>query len=128
MKNTRHIIQDINVEVTGRYFKRIIKQMAIFECKLVDFCSSRIVQVKAYIDEDAVGSHDVVSGKRFCAKLGIVLNYKTKTTIWDDLSIPMTRTRPATNINFISDDPWGCRFASLYATSNSKIDKGYYSK
>ena len=69
LKNTRHIIQNVNFEVTGRYSKRMIKQMAIFECKLIDFCSSRKVQIKAYIDEDIVGSHDIVFGKRFCAKI-----------------------------------------------------------
>ena len=93
LKNTRYTVQNVNVVVTGQYSKRTIKQMAIFECKLIDFCSSRKVQVRAYIDEDAVGSHEIVFGKRFCAEIGIIMNYKTKTIIWDDLSIPMFKNR-----------------------------------
>ena len=79
--------------------------MAVFECKLPDFCSSRKVTVKAYVDDNAIGEHDIIFGKRFCAELGIIMNYKTRTIVWDDLSIPMVKTKQKQIVNALSDDP-----------------------
>ena len=113
LKNVRCTIKEVDVKVTGRYSESKIKQMAVFECKLIDFCSSRKVRVEAYIDDDAIGRHDVIFGKRFCAELGIIMNYKTQTIIWDDLSIPMSKKKTHNRLTLFQMIP----VTKIYLTS-----------
>ena len=54
--------------------------------------------------------------KHFCTELGIIVNYKTRTIIWDGLSVPMSeshRKSDITCIYTISDDP-GDRDLSIF--------------
>ena len=39
---------------------------ASFQIKLLDFYSSRTVDVEAIVEENANGRHDIVFGRRFC--------------------------------------------------------------
>ena len=66
------------MKVKGRYATAQIREIAEFECRFPDFCGSRVVTVYAYIDENAVGSHDIIFKRRFCQQLGLVLDYKIK--------------------------------------------------
>ena len=36
----------------------------------------QFVRVKAYVDENAVGKQDIVFGQKFCAELGLILEFK----------------------------------------------------
>ena len=96
LKNIPHKIEKVHVKVKGRYGSSTIKEVAIFDIKLIDFCKSKTVTVRANIDEDAIGRHDIILGTTFCSQLGLILNYKAKTIIWDDLSVPM---QPLNSIN-----------------------------
>ena len=97
----------------------------MFDCKLTDFCSSRKITVKAYIDDDAVGKHDIIFGRRFCAELGIIINYKTKTMIWDDLSVPMTKKKKNDlTVNTISDDPGDVDLPAFMQKATQRMSKG----
>ena len=58
--------------------------------------------VSAYVDENAVGNHDIVFGRRFCSEFGLILDYKTRKFMWNDMSVPMQNK--STN-HTISDDP-----------------------
>ena len=99
--------------------------MAVFDCKLTGFCSSRKVTVEAYIDDDAVGKHDIIFERRFCAELGIIINYKTKTMIWDDLSVPMTKKKKNDlMVNTISDDPGDVDLPAFMKKATQRMSKG----
>ena len=75
LKGIKYTVTKVNVKVKGRYSSSTIREMAEFQCRLPDFCGSRIVTIKAYIDEDAVGYHDLVLGQKFCADLGFIHDY-----------------------------------------------------
>ena len=53
-----------------------IREMVQFDMQLPKFCQSRIVRIDAYVDEDAVGDHDMILGRRFCNKLGLIIDCK----------------------------------------------------
>ena len=65
----------------------------------------QFVRVKAYVDENAVGKHDIVFGQKFCAELGLILGFKHNKVIWDDISIPMRKSLRHEETMEISDDP-----------------------
>ena len=103
LSKIQHTVHEVCVEVKGRYSKSFINQVAQFELKLPDFCSSKTVKVKAYIDEDAIGRHDIIFGQDLIAEQGFVLDYKSKVIIWDDLVCPM-RPLHSVDINNVSEN------------------------
>ena len=67
----------MNVLVKGQYKKSIISENVEFKIRLPDFCEYRIVTVKVYVDEEAIGDHDIIFGDRCCTEVGLVIAYKT---------------------------------------------------
>ena len=61
------------------------------------------MKIRAYIEENSNGRHDIVFGNRFLKQLGLVFNYKTKTVIWDDISIPIKK-QGSIDITTLNDD------------------------
>ena len=108
----------------ARYSTPVIKQMAVFDCKLPDFCSSKKLTVEAYIDEDAIGKHDIIFGRSFCAELGIIMNYKTKPIIWDNLFIPMSTKNRVPSVNNILEDPGDKDLPPFMQRSTQRMSKG----
>ena len=112
-------------KVDGRYASTRIEEMAEFTCQLPDFCESRVVTVKAYIDEDAVGQHDIIFGRRLCSELGLILDYKAKTVIWNELSIPMrNKSSPQKIMNKLSDDPGDVDLPPFMKEATHRMTKG----
>ena len=125
LKGIQYLSSKVNVNVRGRYAASRIVETAEFECKLPDFGNSRRIKIKAYIDEDAVGRHDIVIGRRTCSELGLVLNYKRQRVVWDELSIPMeNKNRVESNIT-ISDDPADSNLPMFMKKATHRMVNGF---
>ena len=94
---------DINVK--GRYSSTKIKQKIEFQIQLPDFCSTKTVTAEALVDEETVGVHDIVLGQDFYTALGIIIDYKRRKIVWDDISIAMKEFSQNSDIQELSDDP-----------------------
>ena len=99
------------------------KKLVEFDIKLPDFYESRIVIVKAYVDEDAVGNHDIIFGWRFCSELGLILDYKNKVT-WNNLSIPMMDKSSSHTVTELSYDPMDRELPSFMKKATHRMTKG----
>jgi hypothetical protein len=89
LKNIDHHLKEVNIQVKGRYAHSHLKQVAFFNIQLPDFCHSRSISIKAYVEEESIGRHDIVLGTRFILQLGLVFDFKRCAVYWDELSIPM---------------------------------------
>jgi hypothetical protein len=49
LKGIDHQVEQVNLEVKGRYPQSQLKEIAIFDIKLPDFCGSRSATVRACI-------------------------------------------------------------------------------
>jgi hypothetical protein len=63
--------------------------MATFDIQLPDFCNSKTITLRAYVDEAPVGIHDIVMGTRVCQQLGLNFDFKRYIVHWDDFTMPM---------------------------------------
>ena len=72
LKGIDHQVEQVNLKVKGRYSHSQLKEIAIFDIKLPDFCGSRRATVRAYIEENSIGRHDIVLGIRFIKQLGLI--------------------------------------------------------
>ena len=73
LTNVRYAYTRVNVQVNGRYAKTMVKGQVEFKISLPEFCESRTVTIKAYIDKQTVGNYDIVFGRRFCSKPGLII-------------------------------------------------------
>ncbi len=89
MDRVAHTIEPINVPIRGRYSKVTAHRLAKFDIKLPDFCYSKTISIRAYVDENPVGRHDIIFGTRVCQQLGLIFDFKRKLVTWDNLTIPM---------------------------------------
>ena len=89
LKNIKHQVQKVNIKVKGRYASSLLKEVALFDINLPDFCNSRSISIRAYIEEEAVGRHDIVLGLHFIQQLGLIFDFKRCAVTWDEVSIPM---------------------------------------
>ena len=89
LKNIEHEIKNINIQVKGRYALSHLKEIALFDIKLPDFYNSRTVSIRAYVEEEAVGRHDIILGIRFIQQLGLIFDFKRHAVVWDEITIPM---------------------------------------
>ena len=93
--------------------------MAVFECRLPDFCQSRVVTVSAYIDENAVGEHDI------CSELGLILDYKNKKVLWNEIAISMQNKSGMRKImTTTSDDPGDANLPNFMKRATHRLTKG----
>jgi hypothetical protein len=65
LKGIDHQVEQVNLKVKGRYSHSQLKEIAIFDIKLPNFCGSFRATVRAYIEESSIGRHDIVLGIRF---------------------------------------------------------------
>jgi hypothetical protein len=77
--------------VKGRYSQSQLKEIAIFDIKLPDFCGSRRATIRAYIEENSIGRHDIVLGIQFIKQLGLIFDFQKCIVTWDNLKIPMRK-------------------------------------
>ena len=89
LNNIEHQVRKVNIKVKGRYASSHLKEVATFDIKLPDFCNSCSISIRAYIEEDAVGRHDIVLGLHFIQQLGLIFDFKRCAVTWDEISIPM---------------------------------------
>jgi len=91
LRTIPHTIEEVKIKSQGRYGPPSeIRQQATFQIKLPQFTSSRTINITAYIEDNATGRHDIILGLRCLSQLGIVLDLKHKTMIWDDVSVALT--------------------------------------
>ena len=124
LRNVNYTSTRVNVNVNGRYATSKISEMVEFEGQLTDFCESRTVKIRAYVDENAVGDHDLILGSRFCNELGMILDYKNKKIIWDDLAIPMLNKSKPIALTAISDENEDQNLPSFMKKATHRLSKG----
>ena len=54
-----------SINIKGRYQATAAKQIAVFEIKLPDFCTSKNIAIRAIVEENVIGRHDIVFGRKF---------------------------------------------------------------
>ena len=89
LKNILHKLETALVRVQGRYSSIQATHIATFSFKLPEFCSSKTITVRAYVEENAQGRHDLILGRTVCRQLGLVFDFKHSTITWDDVTISM---------------------------------------
>ena len=101
----KHSAEKVNVKVNGRYGSVVLKDKATFSVKLPDISSSKYVDVTAFIEDDdkVVGRHSIIVGGIFLEELGVTLDYRRKTIVWDDISTTM-RTISTSEVNSLNDE------------------------
>ena len=72
LKHAKHIIEDCNIQVRGRNQRQTITQIATFFVKLIDFTGARTVKIRAYVEDHAVGKHDIVIGMKTIQQLSLI--------------------------------------------------------
>jgi hypothetical protein len=78
LQNIEHEIKNINIQVKCGYAPLHLKEIAFFDIKLPDFYNSRTISIRAYVEEDAVGRHDIILGIRFTQQLELLFDYKQR--------------------------------------------------
>jgi predicted aspartyl protease len=106
LENFDHKITKTNIQVKGRYAQSILKEIAHFAIKLPNFYNSRTVDIQAYVEDEAVGQHDIVLGIKFIQQLGLIFDFHCRIVSWDEISIPMRQkgSIPPEELFFIEDD------------------------
>jgi transposase InsO family protein len=106
LKKIDHTIEPINVQLRGRYSMVKATQMATFTVQLPDFCNSKTISLRAYVENSPVGVHDIVMGTRVCQQLGLIFDFKRQVVHWDELSMTMKQRGTITKetLNSIDDD------------------------
>jgi hypothetical protein len=88
-KGIVHQVEQVNFKVKGRFSHPQLKEIAIFDMILPDFCGSHHVTIRAYIEENSIGRYDIVLGIRFIKQLGLIFDFLKCIVTWNTLSIPM---------------------------------------
>ena len=91
LKNVTCDISPANIKVKGRYSTSQIKEIASFKIKLPDFCGSRSVIIKAYVEDTSIGRHDIVLGIRYIQEMSLIFDFKRREVTWEDISVPMRK-------------------------------------
>jgi hypothetical protein len=60
LKTIQHKIQQVDVQIKGRYSQSHITQIASFKIKLPDFCDHKIIMLQAYMENKVFGRHDII--------------------------------------------------------------------
>jgi hypothetical protein len=73
LQDINHQIKKINIQVKGQYDMSHLKEIAFFDIKLPDFYNSRTISIRAYVEEETVGHHDIILGMQFFNSLVLSL-------------------------------------------------------
>eukprot|EP00957_Ditylum_brightwellii_P148987 11343397-Ditylum_brightwellii.AAC.1 len=68
---------------------------------------SKTVEIKAYVENNAKGCHNLVLGIKYCSMLGLNFDFEAKLVTWDDVLLPMKKhgnIKPS-NLNLSSLNP-----------------------
>ena len=91
LKNVTCDISPANIKVKGRYSTSQIKEIVTFKIKLPDFCESRSVNIKAYVEDTSIERHDIVLGVRFIQEMSLIFDFKRREVTWEDISVSMRK-------------------------------------
>jgi hypothetical protein len=50
--------------------------MATFKVQRPNFCNSKTIELRAYVDDAPVGIHDIILGTRVCQQLELIFDFK----------------------------------------------------
>jgi hypothetical protein len=106
LQKINHTIEPINVQVWGCYSSVTATKMATFKVQLPDFCNSKTITLRAYVDDAPVGVHDIILGTRVCQQLGLIFDFKQRLVHCDELSMVMKErgTINKATLNAIDND------------------------
>lgn len=91
LNKIRHVIEETPTQLHGRYNSTIAHHLATFTIKLPDFTLARKLVVKAYVEDDAKGKHDIILGGTFCKQLGLKFDFQKDTVTWGDITIALKK-------------------------------------
>jgi hypothetical protein len=97
LKTIQHKIQQVDIQVKGRYSQSHITQIISFKIKLPDFCNHKTIMVQACVENKVVGHHDIILGIRFIQQLGFAFDFKRNTVSWDELTVPLRQLESFTS-------------------------------
>ena len=79
LEKVHHHLENATVQLQGRYNSSMATNIATFSLKLPDFTMSREVKVRAYVEVNASGKHDIILGRTFCKQIGLKFDFEKKT-------------------------------------------------
>jgi hypothetical protein len=123
LKDVMHTIQRIDLKVKGRYSQSSLKEVATFDIKLPDFCSSHSITIQAYVEDTSIGWHDVVLGLRFIQELGLIFDFKHYIVSWDDISAPMKKHGGITPDELSFIDPQDAKAPEIVQCATKRMEK-----
>ena len=100
-----HKIKKANINVTGRYKFVGITEVAVFKIRLPKFSRQRYIEVEAAVEDSAVGRHDIVLRTSVLSKMGMILDFHSKTMSWLGITRPMRPSRSIANANVADSSP-----------------------
>eukprot|EP00957_Ditylum_brightwellii_P028302 2137901-Ditylum_brightwellii.AAC.1 len=84
-----HTIQSVDRRIQGQYTVETSKEVATFDTKLPELCQSKMVNISAYVEDNAKGRHNIVLAIKYCSLLGLSFDFKNNIVTWDDVSMKM---------------------------------------
>eukprot|EP00957_Ditylum_brightwellii_P193636 14745388-Ditylum_brightwellii.AAC.1 len=91
LHNVPHTISKCTDCIQGCYSTAESSKIAIFLVKIPEFCQSKTVTIKAYVEDNANGRHNLILGIKYCSLLGLKFDFTKKLVTWDDISLQMKR-------------------------------------
>jgi hypothetical protein len=123
LKDVMHTIQKIDLKVKGRYSQSSLKEVATFDIKLPDFCSSCSITIQAYVEDASIGWHDIVLELRFIQQLGLIFDFKHYIVSWDDISAPMKKLGRITPDELTFIDPQDVEAPEIVLHATKRMEK-----
>jgi ribosomal protein L11 len=127
LKDVTHTIQKIDLKVKGQCSQSSLKEIATFEIKLPDFCTSRSVTIQAYVEDASIGRHDIVLGLCFVKDLGLIFDFKHYIVSWDDISAPMKKLGEILPEELSFIDPQDAQAPEIIQSATKRMEKAFTS-
>ena len=122
-----HRIENCLIKSQGRYGNSSkISNIATFQLRLPQFSSSRVIKVRAYVEDNATGRHDIIFGIQFMSELGLVLDLKHQTLIWYDASMAMMPSGSIDISSLNEADPADTHLPAFVQEANTRLVKGMH--
>ena len=116
-------VEQVNLKVKGRYSQSFLKEIATFDIKLPDFCGSRCVTIRAYVEDKSIGRHDIVLGVRFIKQLGLIFDFKRSTVMWDNITTPMRQHGSITPDELLTIDAQDVEAPEIFQRATQRMER-----
>ena len=82
--------------------------------------------MRAYVEDNATGRHDIIFGIQFMPELGLVLDLKHQTLIWYDASMAMMPSGSIDISSLNEADPADTHLPAFVQEANTRLVKGMH--